>query len=120
MEYYPIIKENKIMPFAATRMQLKILTRSEVSQKERQIPHNIVYIWNLKYVTNEPIYRTETDSDMENRLVVAKGEGGGSGMDWEFRVSRCKLFHLEWISNEVLLYSTGSSIQSLGIEHDGR
>ena len=38
-------------------------------------------MWNLKYGTNEPIYKTETDSDIENRLVVAKGEGGGSGMD---------------------------------------
>ena len=37
-------------------------------------------------------------------------------MDWEFGVSRCKLFHLEWISNEVLLYSTGNSIPSLGTE----
>ena len=39
-------------------------------------------------------------------------------MDGEFGVSRCKLFHLEWISNEVLLYSTGNYIQSLGIDHD--
>ena len=38
------------------------------------------------------------------------GEGGGSGMDWEFEVSRCKLLHLEWISNEIWLYSTGNSI----------
>ena len=28
-------------------------------------------------------------------------QGGGSGMDWEFGVSRCKLLHLEWINNEV-------------------
>ena len=34
--------------------------------------------------------------------------GGGSGKDWEFLVSRCKLLHLEWISNEVLLCSTGN------------
>ena len=29
--------------------------------------------------------------DLENRLVVAKGEGeggGGSGMDWKFGISR--------------------------------
>ena len=44
---------------------------------------------------------------MENRLVVAKGQGDGSGVDWEFGVGRCKLLHLEWISNELLLYSTG-------------
>ena len=29
--------------------------------------------------------------------------GGGSERDWEFGVSRCKLLHLEWISNEILL-----------------
>ena len=41
-------------------------------------------------------------------------------MDWEFGVSRCKLLHLEWISNEILLYSTGNYIQSLVMEHDRR
>ena len=44
----------------------------------------------------------------------------GSGMDREFEVGNYKLLHLEWISNEVLLYSTGDSIPSLGIDHDGR
>ena len=41
-------------------------------------------------------------------------------MDGEFGVSRCELFHLEWISNEVLLYSTGNYIQFRGIDHDGK
>ena len=45
--------------------------------------------------------------------------GGGSGMDWESGVSRCKLLDLEWISNEVLLYSTGNYIKSLVMEQDG-
>ena len=39
-------------------------------------------------------------------------------MDGEFGIGRCKLLHLEWINNVVLLYSTGDSIQSLGLEHD--
>ena len=43
--------------------------------------------------------------DMEHRLVVAMGKGG-SGMDWVFGVSRCKLLHLERIKNKVLLYRT--------------
>ena len=30
-------------------------------------------------------------TDIENRLAVAKGEGGESGMDREFGVSRYKL-----------------------------
>ena len=51
--------------------------------------------------------------DLENRLVVAKREwdgGGESGMDWKFGVSGCKLLHLEWISNDILLYSRGNYI----------
>ena len=50
------------MPFAATCMQLEIITLSEMSEKERQILYDITYIWNLKYGRNEPIYKTETDS----------------------------------------------------------
>ena len=57
-------------------------------------------------------------TDMENRLVVAKGEGEGSGMDWEFGVRRYKLLHLGWTDNEVLLCSTWNCVQSHGIEHD--
>ena len=55
--------------------------------------------------------------DLENRLVVTKGEQEGVG--WEFGVNRCKLLPLEWISNEILLYSSGNYIQSLVMEHDG-
>ena len=47
---------------------------------------------------------------MENRLDVAKAEGGGRGMDWEFGVGRCKLLSLDWVSNEVLLHSTGNNL----------
>ena len=36
-----------------------------------------------------------------------QGGGGGSG---KFGVGRCKVLDLEWIGNEILLYSTGNSI----------
>ena len=48
------------MPFAAMWMELEILILSEVSQKEKDIPYDITYMWNLKYGTNKPIYKTET------------------------------------------------------------
>ena len=35
MEYYSAIKKNKIMPFAATWMQIEVIILSEVSQKEK-------------------------------------------------------------------------------------
>ena len=46
--------------------------------------------------------------DMENR------EMGRAWNGREFGVNRCKLLPLEWISNGILLYSTGNYVQSLG------
>ena len=57
--------------------------------------------------------------DIENRFVVAKGEGVGGGMEWEFGVSRCKLLYVGWINNKVLLYSTENYIQYSVIDHNG-
>ena len=37
-------------------------TKWSKSEKERLIPYDITYMWNLKYDTNESIYETETDS----------------------------------------------------------
>ena len=37
-------------------------TKWSKSERERQIPYYITYVWNLKYDTNEPIYETETES----------------------------------------------------------
>ena len=37
-------------------------------------------------------------------------EGGGSGVDWESGVHRGKLLPLEWISNEIPLYSNGNYV----------
>ena len=49
MEYYSAIKNNEIMPFAATQMDLEIIViLSEVSQTEKDKYHDITYMWNLK------------------------------------------------------------------------
>ena len=51
---------------------------------ESKIWHKCTYLQNRSRLTN-----------VENRLVDAKGERGGSGMDRVWGVGRCKLLHLE-------------------------
>ena len=65
MEYYSVIKKNKLVPSAARRMDLEIIIIREVSQKEKgkggslaewskapdlerekQISYDITYVWN--------------------------------------------------------------------------
>ena len=73
-------------------------------------------MWNVKYGTNEPSARQKQIHGHGEQTCSC--QAGGSGMHWEFGVSRCKQLHLKGISNEMLLYSTGNYIQSLVIEHD--
>ena len=58
--------------------------------------------------------------DIENRLVVAKGEGVGGGLEWEVGVSRCKLLHVEWIDDGVLLCNTENNFQCPVMDHNGK
>ena len=88
------------------------------SERERQIPYDIPYIWNLIHGTNEPFHRKENHGHGE-QTCGCQGGGREGGMEREIRVNRCKLLHLEWISNEILPYSTGNYMQLLVIEHDG-
>ena len=76
-------------------------------------------MWNLKYDINELIYETETGTQTWRTDLCCQG-GGGGGMSWEFGISRCKLLHVEWINNKVLLYSTGNYIQYPVINHNGK
>ena len=48
MEYYTAIKNNEIVPFAATWMYLEIIILSRVSQTKKEYISYSTYIWNLK------------------------------------------------------------------------
>ena len=80
MEYYSAIKKNEIMPFAGTWMHLEIIILREVSQKKKDITYDITCMWNLKYDTNEHIYETETDSQIQKTdLWLPRGWGVEEG-----------------------------------------
>ena len=72
-------------------------------------------MWNLD--TKERAYKTETAYRVENRVVVPKGGLREGGMDWEFGVSQCKLFHVGWINDKILLCSIRNHVQHSVINH---
>lgn len=54
MENYSAIEKNDILPFGIMLMDLEGVTLSEISQdRERQIPYDFTYIWNLKNKTKQ-------------------------------------------------------------------
>ena len=67
----------------ATLMELEILILGEVSQKEKEKYHMITHIWNLKYGTNEPLYRTETVSQTWTADLWLTGGKGRECKGWE-------------------------------------
>ena len=78
------------------------------------MPHTITYMWALKRGTNEPICRTEWDSQRERIDLRLQGvgrrcrerDGLGSGLaEGNRRI---------WRRNKVLLYSKGTMFSLLG------
>ena len=72
-------------------------------------------MWNLKYDTNELVYKAETVTDIENRLEVAKQEGW-SRMDCVFGISRCQVLYIFY--DKVLLHNTRNYTQHPVINHN--
>ena len=80
MEYYSVMKKNKIMPFAATQMDFRDYhTKWSNSETEGQILYNITYMWDLKTSTNKLIYKTETDTQTQKANIWLPKEKRGEG-----------------------------------------
>ena len=82
------------------------------SEREKQILHINVYLWNL-----EEWYRwtylqgSNGDTDIQNRLVDTVGEGEG-GMNWENNMQTYTLPYVKQIASGNVLCDTGSSASS--------
>ena len=73
----PLSHKNKEIRSFTPWPDLEVIIVREVSQKEEDKHHVITYMWNLKYDTNDLIYKTEKRLiDAENKLTFTKGERG--------------------------------------------
>ena len=84
------------MPFAATWMDLEIIILSEVSQTKTNIWHHLYVESNFKkwykwtYLQNR-----NRLTDIENKLMVTKGEtGGGGGINQELGMNIHTLLYI--------------------------
>ena len=76
-------------------------------------------MWNVRYDTNELIYKTETDSQLQKTKVYGyqRGKGGRYKLGvWDQNIQTT----IYKINNKVLLYSTGNYIQYLVIHYNGK
>ena len=78
MEYYSDIEKNEVLSFAATWMDLENIILSEVSQTEKDILYDIIYMWNLKNNANSSIHKTETDSQTQKTSCGYQRRGGAN------------------------------------------
>ena len=62
MEYYAAIKIMDDAICSNTDAARDYHMKWSESDRKRQISYDITYMWNLKYGTNELIYKTEADS----------------------------------------------------------
>ena len=111
-----MIKDKKIWHYMTTKFHISFKVFYHHSE--------FFFRWYHLYVESKILYKCtylqnrNRLTDIENRFVAAKvatRKWEGSGMEWEFGVGRCKLLHLECISNEVLLYTRGNYVQSLDL-----
>ena len=63
---------------------------SEVIKRKKDTEWYHLYVESK--IGHESINETNRVTDIENRLIVAKGEGVGGRMEWEIGVSRGKLY----------------------------
>ena len=67
------------MPFEATRIDLEMIILIEGSQR-REISYDITYMWNLKKMIQVNLFiKQKQTPDLENKLMVPKGESFGGG-----------------------------------------
>ena len=88
------------------------------SERERQIPYDIIYMWDLKYDTIEFIY--ETDRHREQTCSCQRKENGGVGLGvWDQQVQTI-IHKMNQQHGATVQDSTGNYIQYPVVNYSGK
>ena len=80
IEYYSAIKKNTFESVLMRWMKLEPIIQSEVSQKDKHQYSILTHTYGIQKDGNDnPMCKTETDTDVQNRLLDSMG-GGEGGM----------------------------------------
>ena len=101
MEYYSAIKNEPNNAICSSMDTTRDYKLSE-SERERQIPYEISYMWHLKNGTSESIYETETECWPWRTDCGCQGGRDLGRVEQKVGVSRCKLSYTEFINHTVI------------------
>ena len=89
-------------------MKLEPIIQSEVSQKDKDQYSILMHIYGIKKDGNDnPICKTERDTDVQNRLSDSVGEGKG-GMFRENSIETCILSKVKQITSPGWMHETSA------------
>ena len=90
--YTQWIRKKETIPFTGTCVVLDIILNGV--RQTNHIPYDITYMQNIKYDTNEPIYKRLTD--VENKLMATQGEKRRrGGINQEVAISKNTLLYIK-------------------------
>ena len=83
---------------------------TEWSKSERKTPiqYTNAYIWNLERCNDNPICKTEKETQMHRTVFWTLGEGEG-GVIWETSIETCILSYVKQIASPGSMHATGCS-----------
>ena len=71
-------------------------------------------MWNLQYATNEPIYKTEIDSQTVQTCGCQRVGGGKDELGVWGQQMQAIIHRMEWIDNRVYYMAQGTTFNILG------
>ena len=103
-----ICKKNKVIPFAATWVDLEIIILSKVSQRE--ISYDIACMQNFFKMIQMNLFTKHTDTHRLRKLTYGYGRGAGreKRIVREFGIDMYTLLYLKWITTRTYCIAQGT------------